>query len=205
MDAKADLLVFGMGERAAWEIARRLDAGEPVTALTNVRGTAHVKNNPAQWRPLLEKASERVGDGKLVVLPSYEEVSRDKEAFARMSQLFQLETTKRPQRDPLYWTNIAGNATVFLLVREDRPLPERLAAARARVRELPCWCSPWDACVDGRRRQPTGSSVRPKTRRPTARRRRPGLRRSTAGASSRSSAWPDCLGIQRIRRSKRDA
>jgi len=55
-------------------------------------------------------------------------------------QLFQLETTKRPERDPLYWTNIAGNATVFLLVREDRPLAERLASARARVRELPRFC-----------------------------------------------------------------
>src|SRR6201985_1940170 len=45
LDAKADLLVFGMGEHAAWEIARRLDEGEPVSALTDVRGTAHVKNN----------------------------------------------------------------------------------------------------------------------------------------------------------------
>jgi uncharacterized radical SAM protein YgiQ len=92
LDAKADLLVFGMGERAAWEIARRLDAGEAVSELTDVRGTAHVKNNPAQWQPLLSELTERVGDGKLLLLPSFEEVSRDKAAFARMSQLFQLET-----------------------------------------------------------------------------------------------------------------
>ena len=45
LDAKADLLVFGMGERAAWEIARRLDAGEHVDQLTDVRGTAHVRKN----------------------------------------------------------------------------------------------------------------------------------------------------------------
>ena len=55
-------------------------------------------------------------------------------------QLFQLETMKRPARDPLFWTGIAGNATVFLLVREDRPQAERLAAARARVRDLPRFC-----------------------------------------------------------------
>ena len=55
-------------------------------------------------------------------------------------QLFQLETRSRPARDPLFWTGIAGNATVFLLVREDRPEAERLAAARARVRELPRFC-----------------------------------------------------------------
>src|SRR5919106_3521651 len=42
MDAKADLLVFGMGERPVWEIAQRLRDGEPVQALRDVRGTAHV-------------------------------------------------------------------------------------------------------------------------------------------------------------------
>ncbi len=92
LDAKADLLVFGMGERAAWEIARRLDAGEPVSALSNVRGTAHVKNNPEEWEPLLAHTTERVGDRKLLVLPSYDEVTKDKLLFAKMSQLFQLET-----------------------------------------------------------------------------------------------------------------
>src|SRR4029078_10999581 len=39
LDAKADLLVFGMGERPAWEIARRLAAGENVKDLTDIRGT----------------------------------------------------------------------------------------------------------------------------------------------------------------------
>lgn len=38
MDSGADLLVFGMGERQNVEIARRLDAGEPVEALTDIRG-----------------------------------------------------------------------------------------------------------------------------------------------------------------------
>jgi uncharacterized radical SAM protein YgiQ len=92
LDAKADLLVFGMGERAAWEIARRLAAGELVTALTDVRGTAHVKNNPAEWEALAAEPSRFVRDGKVVLLPSYEEVSTDKRAFATMSRLFQFET-----------------------------------------------------------------------------------------------------------------
>jgi radical SAM superfamily enzyme YgiQ (UPF0313 family) len=30
LDSKADLLVFGMGERPVWEIAARLKAGEPI-------------------------------------------------------------------------------------------------------------------------------------------------------------------------------
>jgi radical SAM superfamily enzyme YgiQ (UPF0313 family) len=41
VDAKADLLVFGMGELAIEEIARRLDGGEPIGAMTNIAGTAY--------------------------------------------------------------------------------------------------------------------------------------------------------------------
>ena len=92
LDAKADLLVFGMGERAAWEIARRLAAGEAVSSLTDVRGTAHVVNRREQWQPFVDDPSVYTTDGKVVILPSYEEVTRDKAAFARMSRLFQLET-----------------------------------------------------------------------------------------------------------------
>jgi uncharacterized radical SAM protein YgiQ len=92
LDAKADLLVFGMGERPAWEISRRLDAGEKVQDLTDIRGTAHVKKNRRAWEPIAADASRFVKDGKVVVLPSYEQVSKDKEAFAHMSRAFQYET-----------------------------------------------------------------------------------------------------------------
>ncbi len=40
LDAKADLLVFGMGERPIWEVARRLQLGEPIERIRDVRGTA---------------------------------------------------------------------------------------------------------------------------------------------------------------------
>jgi uncharacterized radical SAM protein YgiQ len=46
LDAKADLLVFGNGERQIMEIAARLEAGEPVSALTDIRGTAFVQRTP---------------------------------------------------------------------------------------------------------------------------------------------------------------
>ncbi|MBK6463755.1 MAG: YgiQ family radical SAM protein [Myxococcales bacterium] len=101
LDAKADLLVFGMGERPAWEIARRLQAGEPVSALTDVRGTAHVKKNRREWEPLLADVSRYTTDGKLLVLPSYEEARDDKAAFARMSRLLQYETNPRNGRPML--------------------------------------------------------------------------------------------------------
>jgi uncharacterized protein (DUF885 family) len=52
-------------------------------------------------------------------------------------EIFNLEVLRRPERDPLFWTGILGNATVFLLVREDRPLSERLDHALARAGKIP--------------------------------------------------------------------
>ncbi len=98
LDAKADLLVFGMGERAAWEIAQRLDAGEAISALTDIRGTGYRLGKPSQWQPMVEDSSRYVPDGKVVVLPSYAEVSRDKLAFARMTRQFQVETNPHNAR-----------------------------------------------------------------------------------------------------------
>jgi radical SAM superfamily enzyme YgiQ (UPF0313 family) len=98
LDAKADLLVFGMGERAAWEIARRLDAGEKVSELTDVRGTAYVIDDTEQWQRIAASPSKYVPDGLPVVLPSYEEVLADKRAFSRMSQRFQVETNAQNAR-----------------------------------------------------------------------------------------------------------
>ncbi len=111
LDAKADLLVFGMGERAAWDIARRLDAGEPVTELTDVRGTAHARRNRRRWEADAADASRHVSDGKVVVLPSYEEVCRDPDAFARMSRLLQYETSAHNGR-PLLQPH--GDEAVYL-------------------------------------------------------------------------------------------
>lgn len=52
-------------------------------------------------------------------------------------QQFEFAVARRPERDPLYWTGIAGNATVFLLVRDDRPLDDRLRDATSRASSLP--------------------------------------------------------------------
>src|SRR5512135_3412236 len=50
LDAKADLLVYGNAERQICEIAHRLAAGEPIGAITDLRGTAFVrKSTPAGW------------------------------------------------------------------------------------------------------------------------------------------------------------
>jgi uncharacterized radical SAM protein YgiQ len=98
LDAKADLLVFGMGERAAWEIAQRLAAGETVRTMRDIRGTAFALGHRGEWEPLLEERTRYVTDGKIVVLPSYEDVCRDKQAFAAMSRSFQYETNAHNAR-----------------------------------------------------------------------------------------------------------
>jgi uncharacterized radical SAM protein YgiQ len=50
LDAKADLLVYGNGERAIIEIARRLAAGERIEDISDVRGTSFVRSaGTRQW------------------------------------------------------------------------------------------------------------------------------------------------------------
>ncbi len=91
LDAKADLLVFGMGERPVWEIADRLSRGEKVEQLRDIRGTAFLINDEETKRHEADPAI-RVADKKTVVLPSFEAVSADHTAFAKMTGAFQRET-----------------------------------------------------------------------------------------------------------------
>ena len=50
LDAKADMLVYGNGERQICELAHRLAAGERIDAITDLRGTVFVrKNTPTDW------------------------------------------------------------------------------------------------------------------------------------------------------------
>ncbi len=89
LDAKADLLIFGMGERPVWELAERLRRGDSIQDVRDLRGTAFVLRKGA-WEHI--EGSRYVGDQKPLLLPSYEEVKDDREAFNRMSRLFQYET-----------------------------------------------------------------------------------------------------------------
>src|SRR5262245_20103761 len=82
LDAKADLLGFGMGERGILEIARRLAAGETVRDLRDLRGVAY-RVGAREPAP--------AGDD-VVTLPSYEEVASDPVAFANMTRLVHRET-----------------------------------------------------------------------------------------------------------------
>ncbi len=89
LDSKADMLIFGMGERPVWEVADRLAAGEALDGLRKVRGTAHVLRK-GQWEDI--EPSRFIRDGMPVFLPSYEEIKESKERFSEMSGAFQKET-----------------------------------------------------------------------------------------------------------------
>jgi uncharacterized radical SAM protein YgiQ len=80
LDCKADLLVYGMGEEGIVEIARRLDAGETVRDLRDMRGVTFALG-----------ASETRPEGALS-LPSFEEVRDGKPAFAEATRMIHDET-----------------------------------------------------------------------------------------------------------------
>jgi len=69
-DAKADALLYGMAERSVIELAERLKAGRD---FDDVRGLCYI-------------ARERRAD--YLVLPSYEDVAQDKQAFIEMFHTF---------------------------------------------------------------------------------------------------------------------
>jgi uncharacterized radical SAM protein YgiQ len=68
-DAKADLLICGMGENPLLELARRLRKGEQFAEITDIRGTAYIGRDGFETHPYVE-------------LPSFEEVSAEKKKYA---------------------------------------------------------------------------------------------------------------------------
>ncbi|HVX10327.1 MAG TPA: YgiQ family radical SAM protein [Pirellulales bacterium] len=81
LDCKADLVVFGMGERPIVEIAHRLALGETVRDLRDVRGVVYRLG-----------ASESPPTDNTLRLPSYEVVVADKRAFAQLTKIAHNET-----------------------------------------------------------------------------------------------------------------
>lgn len=79
LDAKADLIVYGMGERQIIEIAERLQKGEGIKSLDKIRGTVVVKKTLDGLRDYIE-------------IPSFEEVEKDKDKFNEAFRGFYLES-----------------------------------------------------------------------------------------------------------------
>lgn len=102
LDCKADLLVYGMGENLIVEIARRLQGGETVQALRDMRGIAFALGAKESPKPGEEKSLETVlkvrdsqgviGPAQIQPLPSFEAVKSDKMAFVEATRLIHLNT-----------------------------------------------------------------------------------------------------------------
>ena len=118
LDAQADILTYGMGERATVEIAQRLASGERVGEIRDVRGVSYIAADPADCPfPTVE-------------CPSYEEVSADPGAYARASML------QYDEHDPVRGRAILQRCGNRVLVTNP-PQPPLTTAEFDRVSELP--------------------------------------------------------------------
>lgn len=68
LDAKADILIYGMGERAVVEIAQALESGIEARDIGWIRGTC-------------VQGSLSAADEETVILPSFSEIQKDKERY----------------------------------------------------------------------------------------------------------------------------
>ncbi len=106
LDAKADLLVFGMGERVVVDIARRLDAGGTIKDCRELPGTCWAlgKKDELPQLPHLE-------------VPSFEDCQADPLAFNRLTMLMWRESNPlcaeallQRQGDRAVWQNAPSEA-----------------------------------------------------------------------------------------------
>jgi uncharacterized radical SAM protein YgiQ len=69
-DASADLLLFGNAERAIVEVSHRIARGEPVSDITDIRGTAFIRDNtPKDWWEIDSTRIDRPGRIDQIVSP----------------------------------------------------------------------------------------------------------------------------------------
>nr|WP_246163327.1 YgiQ family radical SAM protein [Oryzomonas sagensis] len=130
LDAKADLLIYGMGEAPLLEVARRMAEGEPFAEIRNVRGTCRV------GRGAEDGPTDPEGKGS-VSIPSFDDVAVDRKKFAEAFRLayreqnpFSARTLVQPHGDrllvcnpPALPLNQAEMDRVYALPYEKTPHP----------------------------------------------------------------------------------
>lgn len=104
-DAKADMLLFGNAERAIVELCHRLDAGEEIREIHDIRGTAFARKEipedlgvidsttvdaPGYLVPL-QTSAKVPRDKQAIRLPSFNEVAGDPILYAHASRVLHLE------------------------------------------------------------------------------------------------------------------
>lgn len=84
LDAKADMLIYGMGEIPILEVANRMLQGELLTDIRNVRGTAYISRDTPSI------ALSDAVENRILEIPSFENVVSDKRMFAEAFRLVSL-------------------------------------------------------------------------------------------------------------------
>lgn len=115
-DSGADLLIYGMGERPIVEIAHRLDSGESVKSLLDVRQTALFSN---------EKAKEND-----IVLFSYQDCLTDKRKQIENFKTIEIESNK--QECHIIWQDTNGR-----MLKINPPYPPISTTALDKIYKLP--------------------------------------------------------------------
>ncbi len=117
VDSGADLLIFGMGERALLEVAADLQQGVAIQNIQDVPGTCYrVPNREYVWDYL--------------ELPSYAAVSADKKKFAEAFRLFYLE------QDPIRGRRLIQQNEEWCVV-QNPPSPPLSEAQMDEIYDLP--------------------------------------------------------------------
>jgi uncharacterized radical SAM protein YgiQ len=131
IDAKADLLIHGMAEKAITQVARRLDAGQSVHELTNIAGTVFVA-----------RKGIAIPEGA-VQLPSLTEQQSDPRRVMDAHQKYQLQA--HPRGQPVVQQQNPG--TIVVMPPAEPLSGEELDA----IYDLPfsrCWHPHYD-CDEG--------------------------------------------------------
>ena len=105
MDSKADLLLYGNAERAIVEVTHRLARGDEVKAITDVRGTAYVRNElpvdlvridsrrlPDETENVVRLVDPQDRANAYIEMPTFEAVCDDEALYAHASRILHQET-----------------------------------------------------------------------------------------------------------------
>ena len=101
LDAKADILVYGMGERPLAEIAERLRGGAPASGITGIPGTVWKSRDPSST----------------LELPPFEEAAGNGQAFAESTRI------RLENQDPFSGRTLAERYGDWYVVQAPPSLP----------------------------------------------------------------------------------
>jgi uncharacterized radical SAM protein YgiQ len=117
VDSGADILLYGMSEHQITELARRLNAGEDIRSITDIRGTCY----------LTEPKNTPLGAAEC---PSFAQVCENKEAYARACKI------QYDQQDEVYGKTVIQRHGDKMLV-QNPPAKSLTTEELDRVYSLP--------------------------------------------------------------------